>query len=109
MSNSDPERPELRPGEVPPERWSIERVFDSSEYLDGEPPLYPGDPGYTGGPNPGPPRALYCQDCGHEWRAAGSDREDRYGRRWIAYNPDDAICSVCGLPGNLGPAHDHDR
>ena len=94
MPSSEPDRPELRPGEVPPERWSIERVFDSSEYLDGPPPRYPGDPGYS------PPLALHCRNCGNEWLASSRISEDHDGRRWIADNPDDVICSVCGLRGS---------
>jgi len=43
-----PSRPPLREGEIPPERWVIERPSDSSDYLDGPPPRYPGEPGYGG-------------------------------------------------------------
>lgn len=38
-------RPALRAGEVPPERWVIERPFDSSEYLEAPDIKYPSEGG----------------------------------------------------------------
>lgn len=57
MTNDEPKRrPELRPGEVPPERWSIERPFDSAEYLDGPPPRYSHEAGRQGGQDESEPK-----------------------------------------------------
>ena len=38
-------RPELKPGEIPPERWSIEAPTDG-EWWDRPEPIYPGEPGH---------------------------------------------------------------
>jgi hypothetical protein len=39
-----PKKPAAEPHDVPFDQMSVERPFDSAEYLDGDPPTYAGKP-----------------------------------------------------------------